>query len=112
MAVRLTEDRREGGIAVLRVDGRLDAAAAGDFEAGILPLAGDAGVTRLILACGELEYVASAGLRVLVKVVKSLAARKAKLYCAELRPEPLSVLKMTGFLSFMAVKQTLDECLG
>lgn len=112
MAVRLTMERLENGIAVVRVGGRLDASAVGDFEAGILPLAGDEGVSRVILAGGELEYVASAGLRVLVKAIKSMSARKAKLYAAEFRPETLSVLKMTGFQSFMEIRPTLEECLA
>lgn len=111
MAVRLTEERRGDDGAVLHMGGRLDAASVGDFEEAVLPLAGDAGVMRLVLDFGELEYVASAGLRVLVKVVKEMARRKAKLFGAGLSPETLFVLKMTGFLSFMEIKPTVDECL-
>ena len=112
MALHLEVERRDGGIAVLHVSGRLDAASSGDFEAGIFPVAQDAGVDRLVLACGGLEYVASAGLRVLVAVVKALNVRKARLFAVGLHPEPLAVLKMTGFLSYLTVKSDIEECLA
>ncbi|MCC8191140.1 MAG: STAS domain-containing protein [Planctomycetes bacterium] len=112
MAVQLKEERPGKGVVVLYVGGRRDAAAVSDFEAEVLPPAAEDTVTRLVLAGADLEYVASAGLRVLVKVVKAMSGRKARLYAAEWRPETLAVLKMTGFLSFLDVKATVAECLA
>ncbi|MDR3077505.1 MAG: STAS domain-containing protein [Planctomycetota bacterium] len=112
MAVTLTVDTLEGGTRVVHIAGRLDAEATADFEAALLPLAEDAGVSRIVLEGSGLVYVASAGLRVLVKAVKGMTPRKAKLLAAAMPETVVSVLKMTGFLSFVDLRKTVDECLA
>ena len=112
MALTVTVEDRDGGIRVVRLAGRLDAESAADFEAALLPLAEDASVVRIALEGSGLVYVASAGLRVLVKAVKAMAPRRAKLAAAALPETVVSVLKMTGMLSFVAVHPTVDDCLA
>ncbi|MDR1535530.1 MAG: STAS domain-containing protein [Planctomycetota bacterium] len=112
MALTLSEDSRDGGMVVVKMSGRFDAAAVAEAEAVLLPRAGESGVVRIILDCADLEYVASAGLRVFLQVVKALKEREARLYVAGMREMVLSVLKMTGFLSFMEARATVEECLA
>ncbi len=113
MAVVFTTERLDQrNAAVLRIKGRLDAAALSDFEAALLPLAEDAALDRVVLEGTDLEYIASAGLRVLLKAIKAMGKRKAKLLGAAFNPQIVSVLKMTGFLSYIDLKENAAEHLA
>ena len=111
MTLTVTTETPAEGVTVLRLSGRIDAAAAADFEAILLPRAEDPAVTRIVLEGAGMDYIASAGLRAILRAVKALTARKAKLYGAGLLPSVTSVLKMTGFLPFIELRPTVDECL-
>ncbi len=87
MAITMQTEKRDGGVVVLRLNGRLDAASTEEFEAVLMPLAEDPEVKRLILACAGLEFTASAGLRVLIKGIKAMSPRKAGFFAAEIRDE-------------------------
>jgi anti-anti-sigma factor len=113
MAVTCTTTIDEAtGIPVLRVEGRLDAVAVADFSAALMPLAGDAAVKRVVLDCGGLVFVASAGLRVFIAAVKMLKPRGAQLYTAAVAFDIAAVFKMTGLHSLMTMKETVGECLA
>ncbi len=113
MAVTCTTTIDEAtGIPVLRVEGRLDAVAAADFSAALLPLAEDAAVKRIVLDCGELVFVASAGLRVFIIAVKAMKPRGAALCAAAASDDVASVFRMTGLQTLMIMKPTVGECLA
>ena len=112
MALTVTTETPAEGVIVLRLSGRLDAAAMQDFEAILLPHAENPAIKRLILEGAGMDYVASAGLRSILKAIKALTPRKAKLYGAGLLPSVTAVLKMTGFLPFIELRATIEECLA
>ena len=111
MALTVTVETPAEGVAVLRLSGRIDAAAMADFEAILMPHAENPAVARIVLEGSGMDYVASAGLRALLKAVKAMTPRKAKLYGAGLPGSVASVLKMTGFLSFIELRAGVAECL-
>lgn len=85
----------------LRLAGRLDTITAKDFSQTVeqfLPDGGD-----LHIDCSGLEYVSSAGLRVLLMVQKTLMAKGGKLILAGLKPEVRSVFDMTGFSNILTL---------
>lgn len=102
MAFSCTSEERDGAV-VVRLSGRLDAAASEDFENALLPRAGDPAMARIVLDGAKLEFVASAGLRVLLKAVKIMQPRGARLQVAGLSPGVLSVLRMSGFMPYVDV---------
>ena len=112
MALTVTVETPAEGVTVLRLAGRLDASAMADFEAILLPHAENPTVARIVLEGTGMDYIASAGLRVLLKAVKAMMPRKAKLYGAGLGEPVTSVLKMTGFLSFIELRPGVSECLS
>ena len=112
MALTVTVETPAEGVTVLRLSGRLDAAAMADFEAILLPHAENPAVTRVILEGAGMDYIASAGLRSILKAVKAMTPRKAKLYGVGLVASVTSVLKMTGFLPFIELRSTIKECLS
>src|SRR4029079_10071681 len=62
-----TSIQRSGDIVVVEIKGSLSAANVGPFQEEVLSLV-DAGARRIVLDCGGLEYVSSAGLRVFYQV--------------------------------------------
>ncbi len=93
MAFDCTFDMK-GSVAHLVVSGELDAASAQLFRARIEEAA-KAQCTRLVLFMSELEYMASAGLRVLV-FAKQKMSTDVDMYMVGVREEVLDTITMTG----------------
>jgi anti-anti-sigma factor len=98
-----------GGKAVLFVSGRIDSATAADFEAALFDAFGQADDGGLTVECSALEYISSAGLRVLLMGAKR--QRKAKLgyaLCA-LSDNIRKVFTMGGFEKLIPIYAKLDD---
>ncbi len=70
------------GAAVFHIKGRLDAASTPELEQKVL-LSLDRGITHLIMDFSELEYINSAGLRILVMSYQRLNPQGGQVMCAE-----------------------------
>lgn len=98
-------ETKEDGVTVLALSGRLDAASATAAEENVLALI-DGGATRLVIDCAELDYISSAGLRILLMAAKRLAPPSGKLALAALKPQVADVLDIAGFTSLFAIHAT------
>lgn len=83
------------GEATLKLSGELDAAAAPQFKEAIEKVA-EAKPKRVVLRMDELEFMASAGLRVLIFARQKMGAG-VSLYVVGSRGPVLNTLKMSGF---------------
>lgn len=83
------------GEAILRLSGELDAAAAPQFKEAVEKVA-EAKPRRVALFMNELEFMASAGLRVLIFARQKMGAG-VSLYVVGSRGPVLNTLKMSGF---------------
>jgi anti-anti-sigma factor len=83
------------GEATIKLAGELDAAAAPQFKEAIEKLA-EAKPQRLILLMDQLEFMASAGLRVLIFARQKMGAG-VSLYVIGSHGPVLNTLKMSGF---------------
>jgi anti-anti-sigma factor len=83
------------GIARITLDGELDASSAPDFKAAIEKVAADK-PRRLVLMLSGLEYMASAGLRVLIFAKQKLGAA-TDMFVVGAQPAIVDTLEMTGF---------------
>ena len=90
------------GFTVLTIKGRLDAVSAAPAEANINEVI-DAGATRLVLNLAGLEYVSSAGLRVLLVTAKKLSRQNGKIVLCSLQSTVKEVFEISGFLSIFRV---------
>ena len=100
----------DGGTAILSLNGRLDSRGAQVLMATISASV-DSGRTRMMLDCGNLAYVNSAGLRALLIGAKSCQQSGGKLVIVELAPQCRSVMEMSGFLSVIDHRETRAEAL-
>ncbi len=81
---------------ILRIDGRLDAASAPMLERKLSNLF-DEHHYRLLLDFTRVDYLSSAGLRVLLSATKKTKAKKGDLILFSLQEEVLEIVKMAGF---------------
>ena len=80
-----------GSLAVLKPEGWLDTQTSPELEAVVNSLGEE--VTDVILDLEKLEYISSAGLRLVVSIYKKMKSLKIK----NVSPEIMEIFKLTGF---------------
>ncbi|MBR1415980.1 MAG: STAS domain-containing protein [Prevotella sp.] len=100
----MTQIIKEGTKTIIKTDKRIDTMNAGQFEKDIEPALAEPGVD-LEMDCTELNYMASSGLRIIQKTMRTVMMKKGKFKMTNVSPEIYKVLAMTGFTKFMTVEQ-------
>lgn len=103
--------KQQNGITILGLKGRLDSNTSDDFEKKLLGLI-QAGETRLVLDFKDLDYISSAGLRVLLKAAKELKRNNGQLSFCALKEYIREIFELSGFVSFFPIHPTLEESLS
>lgn len=89
-------DREVNGTTlIVRPAGRLETTTAPELQAVIDNELTE--VSDLVMDMGQLEYVSSAGLRVLLSATKKMRAKSGSMKIQNVRQEVLEVFKITGF---------------
>lgn len=90
---------RFADVAVLSIGGRVDHANAEQFKAGLWPLLADCrpGGQQLVLDLAGLEYISSAGLRVLMLAEREARARGGVLVVCGLQPVVDEIFAISRF---------------
>jgi len=97
----------KGEVTVVALTGRFDAQSAGDAEnAFVASLEG--GAAKLLVDMDGVEYISSAGLRVLLSTAKKLSASGGKLVLAALKPYVREVFEVAGFTSIFQILPDVD----
>lgn len=81
--------------------GRLDTTTAPEFEKTVVDLLGD--VSALVLDMTNVEYVSSAGLRVILKAQKMMSAR-GKMKVIGVNDMIMEVFEITGFTDILTIE--------
>jgi anti-anti-sigma factor len=105
----LQQEQRQD-VLILRPAGRLDSTSAPELER-VVTESLDAHTRRLVFDFSELDYISSAGLRVVLLAGKRLRADGGKMALAGLRTMVREVFEMSGFIQLFPVASTLDEAL-
>ncbi len=100
----MTKIVKEGGKTIIKTGERIDTMNAGDFEKEIQPVLVDGGLD-LELDCSDLVYMASSGLRVIQKTMRTVMQQKGQFKITNVNAEIYKVLQMTGFTKFMTVEK-------
>lgn len=85
--------KTEGSKMTIAVSGRVDTVTAPELEAGLK--FGDA--TNVLVDLGDVPYMSSAGLRLLLTAHKTMLAKGGELQIANVQPSVREVLDITGF---------------
>ena len=102
---------KQGDTMVVRPTGRLDLSTAPEFAkecAGLI----DAGERHIVVDFEGLDFVSSAGLRVILGLAKRLKAEGGKASFCGLRGVVKEVFELSGFVGLLSIFETLDEALA
>lgn len=86
----------------VKLQGRLDTMAAVEIAPDFQSLSQYAD-RHLVLDCGELEYISSSGLRLLLALRKEVAAKGGKLQICNLSKDILQIFNITGLISLFDI---------
>ena len=98
MTIEIKKNNQE---TIIEVVGRLDTITAPALDKTINENLGE--IKSLILDCKNLEYISSAGLRVLLSTQKKLQ-QKGTMKLKNVREEVMEVFEITGFVDILTVE--------
>jgi anti-sigma B factor antagonist len=97
----------ENGIGTVRLEGSLDGKTAPEVREQLRPLL--AAHSKMILDLTKVDYLSSAGLRLLLLFYRELSAKKGKLALLGVSEDIRTVMSHTGFLNFFTLAGTEAE---
>lgn len=101
-------EQRRGNVYVLRPQGRLDSVAAEEFR-GEIDLRLKSGAADIVVDLENIDYISSAGLRVLLVSAKSLNAKSGTLSLCALNDHVREVFEVSGFVTIFSIFDSVDE---
>ena len=110
MTLSVKEDRA-GRALVLLPEGRLDSINAGEFQALVTGRIG-AGEKRVIVDFSNLDYISSAGIRVMQLASETLEESGGRFMLCGLNNDISRVFRITGFDRIIDIADTLEEALA
>lgn len=99
-----------GEVTIVRPAGRIDSATCVALEIAVMDRL-QAGCNRLVFDLSGVDYISSAGLRVILMAGKKLRVTGGNLVLCGLRAEVHGVFEMSGFLSLFAFTPDLDSAM-
>ena len=110
MAIEIRQEE-VGEVRVLALAGRLDTETSADLELALQDLQG-AGAAHFVIDLGDIGYVSSAGLRVLLALAKQLDGGRGSLKLCALNEAVSQVFDVAGFSRMFAIFPDRDAALG
>ena len=99
----------ENGIPILVLTGRLNQASADALHAAAMEVAGDETSKALVVDMGGVDFIASVGIRSLIRPSQALSMRGGKLAVANLSPQISDFFKLTGLYQMFRVYETVAD---
>lgn len=109
MQIEVIEDESQH-VVIVGLSGRMDSSNSRAFEEKMVNLI-QAGKTRMVVDCAQLQYISSAGLRVFLMAAKQLTMSKGKLILASLNDDVRQVFNLTGFSSIFQICDSREEAI-
>lgn len=102
---------KEKGAVIVSVKGKMDAVTSVDFEKSVSLLISK-GESRFLVNFSRLDYISSAGLRVILKISRQLKTQNGKIVFAGLQDPVREVFKISGFDTIFKICETEEEALN
>lgn len=100
----------EGDVLVLLPSGKIDGATAKAYEEDLIARI-DNGQVKILMSCESVEYISSAGLRVLLMASRRAGDAAGKLVLCAVREPVLDVFKYSGFAEIIPIHDDRDTAL-
>ena len=105
--LEMTSEIRDGVI-IVRPVGRIDSVSSKDFEEKAVAHI-ETTSPRIVLDLAKLDYISSAGLRVILTAAKKAKALGGALTLCSVQPGVHEVLVISGFVSLLGIHTGLEE---
>ena len=105
--VDVKEERKED-VLILHIKGRLDAVSSPSAEKKVFDFINN-GQHKLLLDFAGVDYLSSAGMRMLLSTTKKLKTISGKLVVCSINTNVMDVLKMSGFDHVLELAKNEDE---
>jgi anti-anti-sigma factor len=99
---------QEGGIVYITIKGRLDADSAQEAEKTVNEALGS-DTTKLLFDLGALDYLSSAGLRVLLSAAKEIRRRDGKIVLCALTQFVKEIFEVSGFEALIPIEDSVES---
>lgn len=99
---------KKNQVTVLMVEGRLDSGTSGTLEKNLIS-AIEAGEKNLVLDFTGMDYISSAGLRVLLMAAKKTNKLGGMLVLSALNPNVREVFDIAGFTNIFSIFNSLED---
>jgi anti-sigma B factor antagonist len=100
--------KEENGIVSFSIKGRLDADSAPEAEK-VVKEALEGPTDRVLFNLGDLEYLSSAGLRVLLSAAKEMRRRDGKIVLCSLNEFVKEIFEVSGFQSLIPIAESVES---
>ncbi|MBR3018580.1 MAG: STAS domain-containing protein [Clostridia bacterium] len=94
--------KQEGNTLTVTLEGRLDTVTSPQLEDELRTALN--GVTELVFDLAGLDYISSAGLRVLLTAQKTMN-RQGKMTICGVKPEIMEIFEVTGFVDILNIRE-------
>lgn len=101
---------KQDAISVFKLNGRLDSNTSQGFEEKIFNAITD-GSKQMVIDFKDIDYISSAGLRVILKATKALNREKGKIMLCSMQDYVKEVFEIAGFDAFLPIVENRDEAL-
>jgi anti-sigma B factor antagonist len=97
-------------VKIFSLKGRLDSNTSPQLEEKIASLI-ETGARKMIINFKDLEYISSAGLRVILKTTKDLKRNDGRILLCAMQDYVREVFEIAGFDTFLPIVPSIDEAL-
>ena len=104
-------ENKQAGYTVFKLSGRLDSNTSLGFEKKIFE-AIENGTREMVLDFEDLDYISSAGLRVILKATKNLKNTDGRLILCAMQDYVKEVFEISGFDSFLPIVKSVDDAVN
>jgi anti-anti-sigma factor len=105
------KEEKRGKTAVLTIEGKIDSATSAQLEKKLLTMIENDGEKNIVLDFSNMNYISSAGLRVLLMAAKRAGKLDGKVGLACLNANVKEVFDIAGFSNIFDIYTSLDEAL-
>ena len=103
-------EKRQDGISIVQLLGRLDSNTSPEFEQKLFGVIED-GEKSVIVDFEKLDYISSAGLRVLLKAAKELKRSQGKIVLCSMKDYIKEVFEIAGFVTLFPIVSSVGDAI-
>ena len=100
----------QGSNTIIRCEGRLDATSSPQLETAMNGLV-DENQNHILIDFNKVDYLSSAGMRLLLSMTKRLNSSEGKLVLCSIHDDVMEIIRMAGFEQILNICNSEEEAL-